>query len=531
MFRRIVIAVTSCVMVAAGLLLSGPSTVAAREASEDSGPFWQAVSAGLGDTTTRTTPTRVGTATDRADVTARNGYTTSANGRGPAVTTGSPSVASSTGRARPNIVLILTDDMRADELRHLPRIRRLLVRRGVRYTQAISPHPLCCPARATLLTGQYAQNNGVQHNGGPWGGYGSLRRPRNTVARWLHDAGYRTGYHGKFLNFFWRSGGERPPGWDVWQPQVSATYAYGMRPTRFGGGIVFRDTYIATAVQQLTQRSIRGALRTNKPFFEWVNHIAPHRFIIPGEIPATHPVYERRYAGAYRNFLPRVIREGYFDGSDASRRYLITHARARLRALRSVDDAVARTVRQLRRADELDQTYFVFTSDNGYQLGEQGILGKNRLFEESLRVPLVIRGPGIEPGTRNDTPVSLVDLVPTLLRWARAQPGRPLDGLPLGDVGPQTRDTMLIQTGDALADSSPGWLWRGVRTSDYVYASPVGDPDGGFLYDLDADPDQRANLIHQPVYSKVRRELERRTTVLSDCVGAACNQVFGPLPG
>jgi arylsulfatase A-like enzyme len=442
--------------------------------------------------------------------------------------------ATSSGQStsRPNIVLIVTDDMRADELSYLPHIRRLLMAQGVTYTNAISPHPLCCPARASLATGQYAQNNGVQHNEGPWGGYPALRQPRNTIAAWLHDAGYHTGFHGKYLNLYQRAG-RRPPGWDVWQPQLNALYAYGQEPTRYAGGIQFRHTYITRQIQQLTERSIRAAVRSDEPFFEWINHVAPHPAKIAGHPRQKNPVYEQRYAGAYARVVPPVIREGAFRGSASNRQFLIADEQARLRSLRSVDDAVARTVRQLRQAGELLQTYFVLTSDNGYQLGEHGILGKNRLYEGSLRVPFVVRGPGIEPGTRDDTPVSLVDLVPTFLDWAGARPGRTLDGLSLDTItsGSPVRDTMLIQTGDQRRDASPGWWWRGVRTSDYVYATPVGRPRNGFLYDLDADPDEHENLIRRPGYGAIRSELARRTRILSDCSGqAACNQVFGPLP-
>ena len=233
---------------------------------------------------------------------------------------------------RPNVVLVLTDDMRADELRHLPHIRRLLVEQGVTYTDAISPHPICCPARATLATGQLAPNNGVRHNEGRWGGYQALRRPGNTIARWLHDAGYHTAFHGKYLNYYQRDG-RRPPGWDVWQAQLSAQYAYGLRPTRFEGGAEFRGTYITHVIQELTDRSLGKAHRSGKPFFAWINHVAPHAAKVSGRPRQGHPVFERQYADAFPHVVPRVIRTGAFRGTAAERRWLIDHTRARLSAL------------------------------------------------------------------------------------------------------------------------------------------------------------------------------------------------------
>src|ERR687897_150925 len=100
---------------------------------------------------------------------------------------------------RPNIVFVLTDDMRDDDLDHMPITRRLLAEQGMEFTDAISPHPLCCPARAQLATGQYAQNNGVQHNRGVHGGFQALD-PTQEASTWFRDSGYRTGFVGKFLN-------------------------------------------------------------------------------------------------------------------------------------------------------------------------------------------------------------------------------------------------------------------------------------------------------------------------------------------
>src|SRR5215207_2420459 len=141
-----------------------------------------------------------------------------------------PSASTPTDRARtgrPNVVLILTDDMRADELRYLPKTRRLLVARGVRFSTAISPHPMCCPARAELVSGQYDQINGVRHNTGPWGGAKRLRDPDDTIGRWLQAAGYRTSYHGKFLNDYERQRPRyEPAGWTIWDAQMRGIYSY-----------------------------------------------------------------------------------------------------------------------------------------------------------------------------------------------------------------------------------------------------------------------------------------------------------------
>ena len=120
-----------------------------------------------------------------------------------------PGTATTAGRGTavaeepPNVVMVLTDDMRKDDMRHMPHVRELLVDRGMTFRQAQSPHPLCCPARAEILSGQYAQNNGVHHNSGPYGGWQAFD-PRSTIATWAQDEGYRTALHGKHLNHFER---------------------------------------------------------------------------------------------------------------------------------------------------------------------------------------------------------------------------------------------------------------------------------------------------------------------------------------
>ena len=205
--------------------------------------------------------------------------------------------------------------------------------------------------------------------------------------------------------------------------------------------------------------------------------------------------------------------------------------RDRLRGLQAVDDMVKEVMVSLRQTGQTDETYVVFTSDNGYQLGEQGILGKNRLYEGSLQVPLVVRGPGIEPGTRDDTPVTLVDLVPTFLSWAGATPGRTLEGLPLHDVAASGRDTLLIQTGDEVADRTPGFRYRGVTTERYLFAIRTDHPARGILLDRQRDPHGLVNRYADPAYRAVRHELAARVRVLARCSGvSSCNRVFGSPP-
>jgi len=440
----------------------------------------------------------------------------------------------------PNIVLILTDDMRTDELRYLPKTRRLLVDQGVRFTHAISPHPMCCPARAELFTGQYGQNNGVRNNTGRWGGAKRLRHMDDNVGRWLQAAGYQTSFHGKFLNGYQRLRPRREPaGWTFWDAQMRGTYSY--RWARFFDGDEVQHEYVTQTMTERTGATFQR-FAGDTPFFTVINHVAPHVTLTRPHLPRWQPTYD----GAYRHARPPSFDAPSFNEQRigdlprglrvprVSRAWMAQLFRARIRALRSVDDAVARTVRKLDALGELDNTYLVFTSDNGFALGEHRLSSKNYLFDEILDVPLVIRGPGFRPGTVDNTPVTLVDLVATFADWAEATPGRSLDGVSIERLRdgsqPPVRDTILVQTGDEVADPTPGWDYRGVTTRRYLFGYRAGKRATGILFDRQRDPYALHNFFGDRDYRAVRRALSHRTDVLSHCAGVGCNRVFGPLP-
>jgi len=442
---------------------------------------------------------------------------------------------------RPNVVVILTDDMRADELRYLPKTRRLLVKQGVRFTNAISPHPMCCPARAELVSGQYGQNNGVRHNKGRWGGAKRLRDIDDNIGRWLQAAGYRTSYHGKFLNGYERlRPRHEPAGWTVWDAQMTGIYSY--TRARFFNGDRVSHEYVTKTMTERSGDAIREFAGHRAPFFTVVNHVAPH--VTPTR--PWLPRWQRKYDDAYRRVRPPFFDNPSFNEArvgDLPRDLRKTKVRrhrmaglfhARVRSLRSVDDAVAATVAQLDRLGELDNTYVVFTSDNGYALGEHRLRSKNYLFDEVLDVPLVIRGPGLTGGTVDDTAVTLVDLVATIVDWAGATPGHRLDGVSierLRDPGRRpARDTILVQTGDQVADDTPGWDYRGVTTSRYLFGYRAGKRGTGILFDRKRDPYALRNRFRDRDYRSIRRALTHRTDVLARCSGAGCNRVFGRLP-
>lgn len=458
------------------------------------------------------------------------------------------SQATAAAPASPNVVLFLLDDMRPDEMRFLPRTSRWMSRNGVHYRNAYSPHPLCCPARAEMFVGQYAQNNGVKNNRGSAGGFPNLRDPDDNVGSWLQAQGYHTSFIGKFLNGYRKvplGNGEYYPtvaGWNRWDPLVKDIYDY--RRGTFFNGDRFRNSYVTGVLRQRARKAVVQA--EGSPFLVWLNHTAPHASEprrggqdVPSEGSAWGPPrYERKYAKAYRSMRPDVVNSPAFnedisdlpedmtDGAWFDRKQIVGLSRARARALRSTDDSIMRTINDLKRAGRLKNTYVVFTSDNGYHLGEHRYKGKNLMFDASLRVPLYVSGPARSRGT-DDTPVTLLDVVASIADWTGSTSPRGLDGIPLDRAG--QRDTILIQAGNSQRTEDDFWGYRGVRTERYLYAAPPGGGPG-VLFDTRRDPHQLQNRFGDFAYRAVQDELAERTQELADCAGQSCNQTFGSMP-
>jgi N-acetylglucosamine-6-sulfatase len=452
--------------------------------------------------------------------------------------------------SRPNIVLVTTDDQRLDDLAFMPRTRAVVGDAGVTLERAISPHPLCCPARVEILTGQYAQNNGVRHNSGRWGGYRAFARTpgqRRHLGSRLQDAGYRTALVGKFLNGY-ESVGSVQPGWTDWNPLLEGVYRYTDFTMRVDGRKRSYSTrrgprqYVSDVVGRRAASLVRRYAGA-RPFFIWVSHVAPHTARRHGSWVPPVPAARHRsmftgtaspaadlpsFLEADRSDKPSQVR----GKKPRSRKHFLTLFRQRIRSLQAVDEANARVLRALADTGELSQTIVVFTSDNGYLLGEHGLQGKNWVYESSLRVPMLVRGPGIAAGGARDRPATLVDLAPTFLSLAGASASG-VDGLDLWPTlasGAPTTDTDLVQAGSAHHP----WRWRGVRTNRYVYTRWFSGTEE--LYDLQRDPYELENVVApggevgDPSYAPVLSELRARYEQRASCSGAACRTVVGPVP-
>lgn len=452
---------------------------------------------------------------------------------------------------RPNVVLVMTDDMNVTDLSAMPLTRRLVGRRGVRFTAAVSPNPLCCPARASLLTGWESHNHGVWTNSGPHGAWHALRRGP-TLPVWLQRAGYLTGMTGKHLNGYDARRDGRQPGWTWFDPLVAGLYRYTGSTTYADGHPHVVPGYITTYTAAATAAAVRRfEARDDRPFFLWASYVAPHRSE-PAHCSTPQtcwgwPIPAARDRRRHAHALPPSLDQASWAEADLSdttpalsllamprRRDVVREHRDRLRALAAVDRAVARTVRVLRATGELDRTLLVFTSDNGYLLGQHRWVGKVLPYDESLRVPLLVRGPGVPAGRVADQLVTIADLTRTVVALAGARPTHRLDGVPLLRYlrHPGTRDrhpgTPVETGGFGFFWPTRAWAYRGYREGPYTYVRWRGGAVD--LWDRSVDPDEVVDRAADPAYADLLAELARRWRATRECVGQACRPDPGTLP-
>lgn len=334
----------------------------------------------------------------------------------------------------PNVVLVLLDDLDVDGFRFMRRTQSLVADSGVHFDAAFVSAPLCCPSRVSLLRGQYAHNTGVLANDGRDGGFRAAFRlgvEKSTLATWLSEAGYRTGFFGKYLNNYPLRDDPRyvPPGWRRWAVPVSGTPYAGfdyvlnldgeLRPHGHAA-----DDYATDVLRDLAVDFIRESSQANVPFFALLSTFAPHAPATPAPRHATLFEDEPRPASPAQveddlTDKPSFMQDLPGVPSAGARARFDVHHRRRLQSLQAVDEAVERLVETLRELGELERTLFIVTSDNGFHYEQHGLwMGKETAYEEDLRVPLVMRGLGIAPGRRVAEAALNIDLAPTILDLA-----------------------------------------------------------------------------------------------------------------
>jgi arylsulfatase A-like enzyme len=426
-------------------------------------------------------------------------------------------ISSGARPAPPNIVLILTDDQRWDLMADMPILQTQLVNKGVTFTNAFAHNPLCCPSRASLLTGKYSHTTGVWRNGGAYGGYGAFKPSEgSTVATWLHDAGYRTALIGKYLNGYTvKNGAFVPPGWDRWVAYAGNTSYYNYRLSVDGVvssyGAAEAD-YSTDVLAQYATDFISTA-PADQQILLWFTPFSPHT----PQIPAP------RHVDALPNFQgirPPNLNEA--DVSDKPQWVQALTSRAtgdrqrklQAQALLSVDDAIGGILGALEATGRLSNTLIVFASDNGLSLNSHRWNGKLAPWEESIRVPFVIRYDPMTKGvaSHDDHLVVNVDAAPTFAEAARvAAPGaegRSLLKL-LKEPTSGWRDSFVLE--HYIEGGDPP-TYCGVRTTRYKYIEySTGEEE---LYDLQADPYELESKHADPAFASLKADLHARMVSL-----------------
>lgn len=440
---------------------------------------------------------------------------------------GNEEVAAPSG---PSFVLILTDDQSVDTLSHMPKLKQTLFRKGSRFRNAFVPITACCPSRISLLRSQYAHNHDIWLNTGPNGGYEAFRSSgldTSTLATWFQDAGYRTAILGKYLNGFER-GDAMSPGWDEWYVTTQGGY-FGIRMDH-DGRIEDPDdeTYLTDDLRDHALAFIRKAESDGVPYFLFVTPYAPHKPADPA----------RRHRKMFRDHEPQ--RSPSFDEKDVSdkpeeirslprldadqKKFIDKLARKRLASLQAVDDLVEAVVSQLEESGAIDRTVVAYASDSGFHLGEhRRFKGKGGPYDEDVRIPLVLRGPGIPAGRAFDELVLSTDLAPTFALWAGFEVPEWTDGRPLQPLlesaegeAPSWRRAILLEKGKKDAS------YTAVRTMDRVYVERPGDEIE--LYDLVQDPHQ-LDSRHEIFGPDERQRWSDYLDALSGCAAASCRSL------
>ena len=398
---------------------------------------------------------------------------------------------------RPNFVVIVTDDQRWDTLDAMPAVRRSLMAGGVTFRNAFTTTPSCCPSRVSLLTGQYSHHTGVLDGsaGDPAGGAPAFD-DESSLATWLDDAGYRTGLVGKYLNDYAELPvGYVPPGWDEWftlarsRPQVRY-YDYDLNEN----GEIVRygeepSDYSTSVFEEKAVRFIEGS----RPFFLYFAPVAPHLPSTPAPEDVDRPVDPTWE-------VPPSFDEADVSDKPGGGRAKRDLAEARstredmLRSLLAVDRAIDAILEAVTDAGLMEETYFLLTSDNGFLWGEHRLAGKVWPYEESIRVPLVVRPPG-SSSTRTVEEFALnIDIAPTIVELAGVEAGLPPDGIslvPLLEGRPAApRDRFIVEF-LGFAPQVPAYV--ALRTTRYLYVEyRNGERE---LYDIRADPFQLRNRL------------------------------------
>ena len=444
----------------------------------------------------------------------------------------------------PNIIFIVTDDMTFGMVKYMSELQDLLIDQGASFDNFFVTTPLCCPARSTILTGQYAHNHGVHHNSnaldnGGFNAFFRTGREASTIATALDAAGYETALFGKYLNGYALKGAENyvPPGWDEWYAFTTRRYYYNSTLNENGTLVDYGGQPSDYSTDVLTTKTVdfvRRQATKPGPFFAYVSPYAPHLPAIPSQrdLDSFQDVRAPRDASfneADTSDKPRWVQR--FDLLDPEAIVLMDNEyRQQIRSLQAIDVMVARIVGALLLSNQLHNTYIIFTSDNGMHMGSHRLpTGKGTAYDTDIRVPFFIRGPGITPGSRIGQLSLITDIVPTLAELGTAKLRHTVDGrslMPLFDEGSGAdatwRQNGLIEYWSPNEGPNEIPSYRALRSRSQLYVEwQTGEIE---FYDMASDPFQIDNLSER-TDPELLSAFSERLALLSSCKGLSCKDL------
>ncbi|MEH2072476.1 MAG: sulfatase [Nostoc sp.] len=494
--------------------------------------------------------------------------------------------------SKPNIVFVLVDDMDADTInrdpeKYAPHIKSLLIDKGVTFPNFFVDVSLCCPSRTSILRGQYAHNTEVLTNVLPTGGFQKAyakKIEKETIATSLQANGYRTALIGKYLNGYPDTAPNDtyiPPGWTEWYSPMekgnkkNQQHNYGNPYTQYnytlnqnGKLVKYHDKvedYGTDVYTGFATDFIKRSARDGKPFFLYLapfNIHSPytpakrHKSLFQGVEAPTPPNFNETETDGFSTKPKFMQQQLKLRLDDEQIEFVNKSYRKRLRSLQSVDEAIGQLVDTLKAEGQLNNTYIIFTSDNGYKQGIHRVsLGKESAYEEDIRLNLVVRGPGISAGKKLQELVGNIDFFPTFTDMAGVKPPTFVNGrsfLPLlkgttpepskwrsAFLVEHTQNQNLLEAEDMdddllqLADEDRSQLqsrqkpkqvlkiptYQAIRTRDYTYVEyETGAKE---LYNIKKDPYQLKNLA-STADPALLKQLADRLSKLRTCEADSC---------
>ena len=448
---------------------------------------------------------------------------------------------------RPNFVFVLTDDLSQNMISHLPHVRAL-AKAGATMSRYYVVDSLCCPSRAAIFTGQYPHDNGVFTNKGADGGYDAYNRngdQQKSFAVALRSAGYQTALMGKYLNGY-EPGDGVAPGWDEWDTVGNGypEFNYFMNTNgreRYYGGTA--KSYLTDVLSAKAGEFIGSAATAGQPFLLEIATFAPHAPYTPAPRyahKARRLAYPRTAAWNRLPTHPPLWLKNHPRLTKAQRNQITSAYQRRIESALSVDQMVGQLEAELRATGQADSTYLVFSSDNGFHMGEYRLLpGKQTAFDTDIHVPLIVSGPGVPAGATISQLASNIDLNPTFESLAglpvpAGTDGRSLAGLWRGQRPANWRQAILIEhhgpddsKGDPdrqnrLSGNPPSY--EAIRTATALYVRYANGEQE--YYDTARDPLELDNIAGSGVPAVLREALAN----LSNCHGGASCWAAAHLP-